>query len=408
MLHEPEHRKRPNRDDHPIYGLISQIASSATSFVVLVTLARLQSAVEFGWTALTIASVMAITGVCRSCFGTPVALAAGDPARLAQESKFSATAPTALAIIAATPCALALLILHQPLGAAVALVAPVVLFQDALRQIGIAANRPRLTATSDILRVVLVAVVLGVSTATPVPEWTPVAAWGIGALVMGVIQARILGWLPFSDPLWQYWNETRGARLALLGDSVMVQATPLATSLIVGSALGPVALSAFRGTGTLLGPVSILMTTIPLIALPALSRAKESSFTAVARAAAPTAGLVSGMCLLFAVAALLLPDAIGTEILGASWEPTSTVLPIVALQYATQPWTILATITFKLGRQLSALLLLRMTNAIATLAAVAVSAHTSNIQGVVVAMLVVELVMACAHLAVASRPSVRA
>lgn len=384
-------------------ALTSQVASSATSFLVLITLARTQPAIEFGWTALTIAFVMALVGLCRSIFGTPVALSAGNKERLRQEASFAATLPTILALVVTLPLSVSLLVSERTLLATVAIATPVILFQDSLRQSCIAMGRVKLAAAVDSLRVGILLLALQTTIFADPPTSTPVIAWAGGAAVAAFIQVRLTHWRRFEASLAGHLRDTWRTRVPLLGDSVIVQSTPLATSIIVGGAFGAIGLSGFRGAGTLLGPISILLTTIPLVALPALSRANTTSFTDVVRTTLPIAGFISASCVGFAAIAWVAPDSLGQKVLGDSWGPTSHILPILALQYAAQPWTIMATIAFKLSGKFKLLVGLRAANSATILLIVFWASRFTTLYGTVIGILCVEFAAAALHLAMASR-----
>jgi O-antigen/teichoic acid export membrane protein len=151
-----------------------------------------------------------------------------------------------------------------------------------------------------------------------------VAVWAGSGALAGLLaplpyrHSRIslgLGWLretwPFS---WRYALSFASMQTAALGVSVA----------IVGIA-GSRALGAVRGALLLLGPFTQLQAAAIAAGVAEVSRMKAGT-AAVARHVRRTTTLTAGVAVANAVVLLLLPDALGRLVLGATWAPTERLL----------------------------------------------------------------------------------
>lgn len=390
-------------------GLVSQILSSVSNFLLLLSLARVQDASDFGWTALAVAVVTGAVGVTRSVFGTPIALAAGDALQLWPESRYGVSRGFASALLVGSPLMIwgiydgdwALLL--------VGLSAPVVVLHDLLRQVCFAAGRAATAMHSDLLRSAAMSLPLAGTAFTAVAPVVSVGVWASSAAMSALFIRVALKWRSRSQEGSLSASRHPGyQRLSLFGDELLTQITPLANSIVIGSSVGAVALSAFRGGSTLLGPVSILLTAVPLLVLPHLVRERVTAFGTVLTRLLPINLALSLLCVAIAFSPALVPVHVGQLLLGDSWSPTSEILPFMALQFALQPWTLSITTALKLTGEMTLLFRLRLGRSALVVLAVAAVAPFFTVKGVVLAILISELFSTIiylwiAHLKTASR-----
>ncbi|QDY07449.1 hypothetical protein FJK98_09895 [Micromonospora sp. HM134] len=112
--------------------------------------------------------------------------------------------------------------------------------------------------------------------------------------------------------------------------------------LTTGSAqLALTALTAFAGTAvvgalsagrTLLGPVNLVLSTAATLILPHLARSRAESRAVRTRVAVRLTALVAAGVLPMTAAVALLPDAVGTVLLGANWDLARSLLVLLALE----------------------------------------------------------------------------
>lgn len=384
-------------------GLLSQVLASGTNFVLLVTLARSQGADTFGWSALAVAVVTAAVGVSRSVFGTSIALAADSPNHLRTEGAFGGTASALATAAIVTPVVLWALSGGDWQIALVALGAPFIVFQDILRQICFSSGSARLALRADLGRMILVSLPAAASTGLQVPSNLSIVVWWGSAVLAAFYLAPRLRWRPISTSLLSHWRESAGQRFSLLGDSLLIQLTPVVTSLLIGSALSAVALSAFRGGSTLLGPISILLTAVPLLMMPRIVREGAPTFAVAMRRLRPVNMGLSGACIAIAGCTPFVPARLGEIVLGESWIPTQQILPLLALQFALQPWALSVTTGLKLIGRSHLLVPLRATRSLGLVVIVVVALRSESITIIVGAILAFEALATLGYLAVGRR-----
>lgn len=380
------------------WGAVSQAASSATNFAVLIALARSQKVEDFGWTALILGAGMAMVGLSRSVFATPIALLAGRGLKLERESNFGATAAPLVAALLFLPIVVFSIAQGRITVVALALSTPCVVFQDTLRYSCFAYNRAIAAGLADTTR--LAVALACIPLAGDISAATIGGIWGISALVSGLGQAAVLSWRP-ARGLRKHWAATREDRLPLLVESTLIQGGPLITSAIVGLALGGWALSGFRGAGTLLGPINIALSTLPLLAIPALAREGIDDSSVAFRRLVRYSWPLSLSCLGFAVTTIFIPTSVGRLLLSGSWEPTALVLPIAAVQYALQPWSIAAAVAFKLSKRHRPLIFLRTAMTLLTISGVSIAAFLGSLVTVFLTILLVETFMTAVYVWIA-------
>lgn len=385
------------------HGLLSQVLASGTNFLLLVTLARSQSVDSFGWSALTIAVVTAAVGVSRSVFGTSIALASGSAPHLRTEGRFGGTASALATTLLMTPVIVWALGREDWQIAMVALGAPFIVFQDTLRQVCFSSGSAHLALKADLVRIILVALPAAGTSVATFPSFLSIGVWWGSAFVTALYLAMRLGWKPYSRSLLAHWRHTAGQRFSLLGDSLLIQLTPVANSLLIGSALSAVALSAFRGGSTLLGPVSILLTAVPLLMMPRIVREGSPTFAHAMRRLRPINLGLSAACIVIAACTPLVPAHVGELVLGESWLPTQAILPLLAIQFAIQPWALSVTTGLKLIGRSHVLVPLRVARSVGLIVVVTVALRSESITTVVASILAFEALATLGYLAVGRR-----
>lgn len=102
------------------------------------------------------------------------------------------------------------------------------------------------------------------------------------------------------------------------------------TALLTGFG-GSQIVGALRAAGTLLGPVNVLMGTARTLVIPYLARAKFEQ-GGISRSALTLTIASLSVGAPFLVALALMPDAIGTWLLGANWDAATVVLPWLLIE----------------------------------------------------------------------------
>lgn len=156
------------------------------------------------------------------------------------------------------------------------------------------------------------------------------AVWAGGGAAVGY--ARALRRPRLMLPLWPRGpEETRAAWTFALDYAVGSGGSTLST-LALGGAVGTGTVGAIRGAGTLLGPANLLSTTLRSLLIPHLVGAGLRGASSELRAARRVAVLAAcGVSPLLAALAFL-PDAVGEQLLGATWTTAQPVVVPLAVE----------------------------------------------------------------------------
>jgi hypothetical protein len=316
-------------------GAADQILSSLSNGMILYAVAVVSTAQYFGLVAVQLTMLAAGLGALRGALGTKLLLKAGEgTSSIRREGAYAVTAALLLSpVLAAAMFLVRAPGLLQP-TIVLAVATPIVLVQDVLRYVAITEGRPHVAAIWD-------GVWLIGSLGLLVCTWLNwefvtvsflIAGWGVlglAALVGLALSTRLLprvsgfvGWLRTD---WQN-------RLRYGVDTALEQLGILLMLVLVALLVSPVVVAALRGATALLTPVSILIGSLPLIVIPETVR-RSASPQEVWRKLQIV--YVPGICavLLVSLVVRVLPDNIGTLILGNSFGITQQIIVWMGLQY---------------------------------------------------------------------------
>ena len=111
---------------------------------------------------------------------------------------------------------------------------------------------------------------------------------------------------------------------------------------IATAAIGASAAASLRGASTILSPLAVLLSALPLVIIPESVRSGTSA-RAVWRKLCRIGFVGSFAVVTVGPALVLLPARVGELILGDSWDYVRVVLPIVSIEYAALVWSSIAT-----------------------------------------------------------------
>lgn len=154
--------------------------------------------------------------------------------------------------------------------------------------------------------------------------------------VSGALTGYLSSWMQkyIVKPTWQLSeSETRNSA-AFGGDFLIGSGASQVAFNLIGVVAGLSAVGSLRAGGTLLGPVSIIVSSARSLAIPYLSRGiMRGSTDALSRSFAST--LIMGITTIpFLGLIAFLPDALGKSLLGENWSYAEPVLPFLALEMA--------------------------------------------------------------------------
>jgi hypothetical protein len=323
-------------------GVVDQTLSSASNMLALFAIASVSSVREFGAISFAVAGVMATVSVCRGLLGTPIALLTGDPDRLRAETDH------ALALAGALGVVVALLIASlSPLSAdpsdvvLVAVAAPMILMQDATRFACIASGRPGLAVVSDGLWA-LGSATLFVIAAWVVPDVAPglvIGGWTALAVVAALVILALAGYRPVPRGLARWLRGTAPDRLRYGATAAISAANGILFLFVVAALIGASAIAALRGSASVMGPLSILLTSMTLVAVPEFRRMPGGTAADYWRPMRRVALVMCAIPVAVGLASFVVPDSWGETLLGPTWYVAQPLLPITAIEYVALAWS---------------------------------------------------------------------
>lgn len=346
-------------------GLIDQGLSSASNVLVTLAVARVSSVDEFGVAALLLLVSTVAIAADRGCLGTPLLHAAAHGAdAVERERGHAATAAAAVGLVVAVPVMLIGYFTGQvTLALALAVATPLVLVQDVYRLSVLADGRPGLAVQADGSWTAGSILVLIVTAVRPgVPSWLLVAMWGASAALSLALLVRSTHTRPVARGLVQWWSAGSGDRLRYAVEGGIGTGSAFLVVGLSSAIIGAQASAGLRGAGTLMGPMSLLMSAIPVALLPEAVRAGlplRDIWSSLRRAAI----VMSAIALTIGVLAGALPDAVGRLLLGDSWDQAAPLLPITGLEYAALAWISVMYSTLRVAGRSGQLLSARVVHA---------------------------------------------
>lgn len=320
-----------------IWVIGDQIASSFSSLVSVIAIARVFSATEFGVFALAYAFHAFFIACGRAYFGT--ALSADASTVSSKSAKY--TGAVKLIAIFSVPIAgsvgvLTILVtapqgLHGVQWLLVGLVAcatPLVMMQDVGRYFGIAIERPFGAFASDSWWL------LAAGTLAIIGRWIPGEVVIFGWFLAIVLSWTIVMFVYRPNPGLSSAGITDRTTIPISKSALLVVAMAVGTGLIITSvasvAIGAEAAGALRAAGTLFGPLNALITFLDLAIVAMVMRRQVSDRVTVYRFVGVTALFGT---ILWSTALILVPADWGELILGETWNIAQPVIIITAVEY---------------------------------------------------------------------------
>jgi len=314
-----------------VAGILDQGFVSLANFALGIVVARLVSADDFGAFSVAFAVYLVALNVARMLGTQPllIRLSAESAAEYAQGAAEATGACVVIGVASGVVSAGLGMALGGPVGTALVplgLVLPSLLLQDAWRFTLFGMRRGRIAVVNDALWVAVLGVSVVVLERLRLDTVSSlILAWGLGAsvsAVAGVVQTHVVpavrssrGWL------WRH----RDISIGFLGSELTQMASSQLVLLLVGAIAGLAVLGSLRAAQLLLGPFNVISVGISLVALPEATRLLSRPpafrrFTLLVGAGLTALGVA------WSAVVLLIPDRLGSTLLGASWDGAKTVL----------------------------------------------------------------------------------
>ncbi|MDT0264791.1 hypothetical protein RM844_00650 [Streptomyces sp. DSM 44915] len=316
-------------------AVADQGVAAATNIAVVIVAARQSTADDFASFAVVYTVAAVLLGATGAFVGQPLVLRKGQRFTLNRHCWDAVTFTLAGATAIGAVLALATFALSGGVAAgltALGLVLPIVLTQDVLRYVCSLLGVPALALGGDLLRL---AVVLPVLAAQPhgTDPGQLVLAWGLSALPALLLGAGLLAW---------HAREVRGIRPARLlghrhlGRRFVVEfgvgnAGSQLAIIVLGLIANPLVVGALRGASTLFGPLNVLFNAATGFGPPLLNRHEGPHRQA--RTALGAGVVLAGVAALWGLTLTVLPDRLGRELLGDTWDSATEILTATGTQY---------------------------------------------------------------------------
>lgn len=319
-----------------LFNLVSQSFNSGGNLVLALVVARTSTPEELGAWAVSYVGYMVALSFTRSVASMPMML----DRRSTDVEQEKRTLVGGLST-AATTGAIAALVMFvagvffdagREVCWAFAIAMPALMVQDAARYVFFRNLRPQLAAASDGLWLVLqVLAFVGLAQLGHNDAASATLAWGLTGAVSAVASLVVLrAWLSVRAAI-TYTVEHSWVSGRLVADAILVTLSTNALPLVVASVSGLAAAGALRAAQTLMGGIGLVTAGLTPTMTVESVRSLDSGGDAYA--------LLWRWCLIIGAAAsaygilvLLLPDALGQELLGVNWWDAQPLLLALVLQ----------------------------------------------------------------------------
>lgn len=364
-------------------GVVDQAFSSGSNVLAVLAASRISDVANFGYLAIALTALTALLAISRGLLGAPLTLLAGSPEMLHEDASFSVTSAIMLGIVAGgLGAVLAVAVGAPPVALVLCAAAPLVLAQDTYRYFAMSAGQapPALVADGMWFACSVGLWVATFATGAHPPIEGLFAVWamaaGVGAVHIGQrlrTPPRLDGWFAWA----RNWDKHR---FRLGGESSIGAVGSLAQIALISFTMGPAASAALRGSATLLGPLSLLISSMSIAVVPELRRLGHDmphiwkGLRRLAWGMAATAASVG-------LVGTLLPSRVGEGLVGASWQVIQPIVWITAIEYIGQSWLAVGNATLRAHARTSDVLRLRiMLSTLGFTSAVSIAMLTHNIQ----------------------------
>jgi O-antigen/teichoic acid export membrane protein len=209
---------------------------------------------------------------------------------------------------------------------------PGLLVQDAWRYSFFSMGRGGQAFLNDLIWVIAQFAAFTVIILSGVAEiGTIVLAWGGAAsiaAVVGMLQARVLP-RPLLTMRWLRRHRDLGTRY--VAENVSISAENQIRAFGVGGIAGVQSVGLIRAAELLLGPLNIVHFGVELVALPEAIRAKRRSARRLRGICLLIGTALAAATVLWTIVLLVVPDNLGTAVLGSSWDAATGLLIPMAL-----------------------------------------------------------------------------
>lgn len=313
------------------WGLADQAVTSLVSFIVGIVVARSLGALEFGAFSLAFVTYGVVVNISRGLATDPLAVRFSGVERSIWKTAVASSSGMAIAVGLATGtiCVAVGLALGGRSGSgfiALGVVLPGLMLQDSWRFAFFASGQGGKAFIADITWALALIPLLWLATRAPsVTRF--VLAWGAAAAVAALVSALQAGVVPRLFRARDWLRHHRDLGLRYLVENVTISGAYQFKMYGLGAFAGIAAVGTVRGAEMMLGPFTIVLSGVGLVAVPEAARVLKRSvrrlplFCLLLGGAQAVAALLWGSLLV-----LGLPDSWGHALLGEVWYSASALL----------------------------------------------------------------------------------
>lgn len=320
------------------WGVADQAVSSITNLVLGIVLARSLTLAEFGAFSLAWVTYGVILNISRGIATDPLAVRYSGEAddRWSTATRRAASTATALGLASLPVCLLLGFTLGGSLGAAFAglgLTLPLLLLQDSWRIAFFTAGRGRSAFVNDLVWGLAMVPAMVIAN-TVGGTFAFMVAWGLAAGVAaawGCVQTRLF---VSHRGIVSWVREHRDLGPRYLVENVSDAASAQAHMSGLGAISGLTAVAGVRGSQLLVAPIVALRMGISLMAVPEAARVLQRWPHRLQAFCLVLGGSQALACLLWGGCLLLVPEALGVQVLAGVWQPAAALIVPMSVMMA--------------------------------------------------------------------------
>lgn len=319
------------------WGLLDQIVASGANFVFIVIAARSLSPAGFGSAALGFEVYLLTVFAARGVAGDTLTAAFSGMSRseLREPTRSAAGAALCVGAIVGLGAAGAALFTGTPLRGVllvVAVVLPVLVLQDFVRQALFVQGRAKAACMNDLLWAVLQLPMMWLANSLDSAAYAVFAGWALSGAVAAVVGFAQLGllpgrgvraWLRDQRSLWPYF----------MGDNLLLATSSFVVVIVISAFTGLVGFAAFRAAMTVYAPLSTIGRGVISVAVALLAR-RRTEPAWIRRSALAISWTLAPAAFVWGLFVSVLPYGVGEAAFGESWEGAQPLIFIASFPCA--------------------------------------------------------------------------
>jgi O-antigen/teichoic acid export membrane protein len=319
------------------WNIVDQALSALSNTLLSVIVARSVNADGFGAFSVAFVVFGIALALTRSVVGSPLQIRFSSHSGDSFSSAVGRASGLAVLLGVATGilCLCAGLLLGGVSGAALvalAVILPGLLLQDTCRMAFFARGDARSAALIDaVWSVVQVAILAALIWNGQRSVGPLVLAWGAAAAVSAVLGFKLLRCVPRPRQAFEWMREQRDVTRYLFAEYFLGLGASQIAILLVGVIAASSAVGSLRAAQVLLGPLAIVGVAAFQFAMPEFARRPDLSSRRRWWAGLGLSGLLGSVTICYLTLLLLIPDRLGVQLFGDSWEGASAVLLAMGL-----------------------------------------------------------------------------